>query len=263
MFKNYLKITFRSLWKYKTNSIISITGLSIGIGCFLLLATYILHELQYDQFQTNGKDIVRVNLFYQSGDSEPVYVAITPTGVAPVFSREFAEVKDGVRLYPLSGSGAVSVQYEDKLFNEKKVVFADASFFRIFPQTFIEGDIKTALSQPNSVVIDETTAKKYFGNESAIGKSVKIAEKYTMQVTGVVTDLPSYSHIKFNWLASYSTLPRSKTEAFESANDYTYLLLKPNTDVKTLQSKVDGYVNKNLNNPQDPSSKVTSRTGRI
>ncbi|WP_159471450.1 ABC transporter permease [Dyadobacter sp. 3J3] len=256
MFQNYLKITFRSLWKYKTNSIISITGLSIGIGCFLLLATYILHELQYDQFQKNGKDIVRVNLFYQSGDSEPVYVAITPTGVAPVFSREFAEVKDAVRLYPISGSGSVSVQYEDKLFNEKKVVFADASFFRIFPQTFIEGDIKTAMSQPNSVVTDETTAKKYFGNESAIGKSVKIAEKYMMQVTGVVPDLPSYSHIKFNWLATYSTLPRSKTEAFESANDYTYLLLKPNTDVRTLQSKVDGYVNKNLNNPQDPSSKV-------
>ncbi|TKT92351.1 ABC transporter permease [Dyadobacter frigoris] len=256
MLKNYLKITFRSLWKYKTNSIISITGLAIGIGCFLLLATYILHELQYDRFQTNGKDIVRVNLFYQSGDSEPVYVAITPTGVAPVFSREFAEVKDAVRLYPISGSGAVAVQYQDKLFNEKKVVFADSSFFRIFPQTFIEGDIKTALSQPNSVVIDKTTAKKYFGSESAIGKSVKIAETYSMQVTGVVTDLPSYSHIKFNWLASYSTLPRSKTEVFESANDYTYLLLKPNTDIKTLQSKVDGFVNKNLNNPQDPSTKV-------
>jgi len=256
MIQNYFKITLRSLWKYKTNSLISITGLSIGIGCFLLLATYILHEIQYDRFQVNGDHIVRVNLFYQSGDSEPVYVAVTPTAVAPVFSREFEEVKDAVRLYPISGSGAVSVQYQDKLLNEKKVIFADSSFFRIFPQTFLEGDASTALSQPNSVVIDESTAKKYFGDESALGKSVKIAEKYTLQVTGVTADLPSYSHIKFNWLGSYSTLPRSKNETFDAADEYTYLLLQPNANIGNLQVKVDGFVNKNLNNPQDPSSKV-------
>ena len=256
MLKNYAKIAFRSLWKYKTNSLISITGLAIGIGCFLLLATYILHELRYDRFQEKGDRIVRVNLFYQSGDGEPVYIAITPTAVSPVFSREFAEVEKGVRLYAMGGSAAVPVQYKDELFNEKKVLFADSSFFDIFSFPFVEGDRITALAQPNSVVIDETTARKYFGNESAIGKSVKMAEKYTLQVTGVVADIPSYSQIKFNWLASYSTLPRSKTEAFDSANDYTYLLLKPNAKVETLQAKVDGFVSKNLNNPQDPTSKV-------
>jgi len=256
MFKNYTKIAFRSLWKYKTNSFVSITGLAIGIGCFILLATYILHELRYDRFQENGDKIVRVNLFYQSGDGEPVNVAITPTAVAPVFSRSFEEVKSAVRLYSLSGDAAVAVQYEDKLFNEKKVLFADSGFFEIFSFPLLEGDRKTALSQPNSVVIDQTTAKKYFGNESAIGKSVKMADKYTLLVTGVVSDLPSYSHIKFNWLGSYSTLPRSKTETFDSANDYTYLLLKPNAKVETLQAKVNDFVNKNLNNAQDPTSKV-------
>ena len=256
MFKNYAKIAFRSLWKYKTNSFVSITGLAIGIGCFILLATYILHELRYDRFQENGDQIARVNLFYQSGDGEPVNVAITPTAVAPVFSREFEEIKSAVRLYVFSADGAVPVQYQDKLFNEKKVLFADSTFFGIFSFPFIEGDRATALAQPNSVVIDETTAKKYFGNESAIGKSVKISDKYTLQVTGVIADIPSYSHIKFNWLASYSTLPRSKTETFDSANDYTYLLLKPHAKLATLQTKVDGYVNKNLNNPQDPTSKL-------
>lgn len=256
MFKNYAKIAFRSLWKYKTNSFISITGLAIGIGCFLLLATYILHELRYDHFQENGDKIVRVNLFYQSGDGEPVNVAITPTAVAPVFSRSFEEVKSAVRLYAFSADGAVPVQFEDKLFNEKKVLFADSTFFEIFSFPFIEGDRATALTQPNSVVIDETTARKYFGNESAIGKSVKMSDKYTLQVTGVIADIPSYSHIKFNWLASYSTLPRSKNETFDSANDYTYLLLKPNAKVETLQAKVNDFVNKNLNNPQDPTSKV-------
>lgn len=256
MLKNYFKIAVRNLWKYKTNSFISIIGLSLGIGCFLLLATYVLHEFRYDRFQVNGDNIVRVNLFYQSGDSEPVHVAVTPTAVAPVFNREFGEVKEAVRIYPFSGAGAVAVKYKDVLFNEKKVLFADASYFKIFPTEFIEGDQATALAQPNSVVIDETTARKYFGSESAIGKSVTMNENLTVQVTGVIADIPSYSHIKFNWLGSYSTLPRSKTEAFDSANDYTYLLLQPQAKMEALQAKIDQYVAKNLNNPQDPSTKV-------
>ncbi|MCF0039349.1 ABC transporter permease [Dyadobacter fanqingshengii] len=256
MLKNYFKIAVRNLWKYKTNSIISTIGLAMGIGCFLLLATFVLHETRYDRFQVNADHIVRVNFSYQSGDSEPVQVAVTPTGVAPAFAREFGEIKDAVRLYPYSAGGAVAMKYNDKLFNEKKVLFADESFFRIFPTQFIEGDQATALAQPNSVVIDETTARKYFGGESAIGKSVTMNEKLIMQVTGVIADVPSYSHIKFNWLGSYSTLPRSKTEAFDSANDYTYLLLQPQAKVETLQAKVDQFAAKNLNNPQDPSSKI-------
>ena len=253
MLKNYLKIAFRSLWKYKTNSFVSITGLAIGVGCFLLLATYVLHELRYDRFHENTDRIVRVNLFYKSGDSEPVNVAVTPTAVAPLFSREFKEVESAVRLYAY---GVVPVQSGDKMFNEKNIVFADSTFFGIFSFPFVEGDRKTALSQPNSVVVDEATAKKYFGSESAIGKSLKINDKLTMQVTGVVANVPSYSHIKFNFLCSYSTLSRSKTESFDSANDYTYLLLQPNANIKTLQSKVDVLVDKNMNNPKDPTSKV-------
>ena len=127
MFKNYLKIAFRSLWKYKTNSFVSITGLAIGIGCFILLATYILHELRYDRFQENGDQIARVNLFYQSGDGEPVNVAITPTAVGPVFSREFEEIKNTVRLYVFSADGAVPVQYRTNYSMRKK------SFLQILP----------------------------------------------------------------------------------------------------------------------------------
>ncbi|MCF2498582.1 ABC transporter permease [Dyadobacter chenhuakuii] len=256
MLKNYFKIAVRNLWKYKTNSLVSIIGLSLGIGCFLLLATYVLHEVRYDRFQVNSADIVRVNLFYQSGDSEPVNVAVTPTAVAPVFAREFGEIKEAVRLYPYSGGGAVAVKYDDKLFNEKKVLFADASYFKIFPSEFIEGDQATALAHPNSVVIDQTTARKYFGDESAIGESVLMNENLTMQVTGVIADIPSYSHIKWNWLGSYSTLPRSKTETFDAANEYTYLQLQPQANIGALQAKVDQYVAKNLNNPQDPSTKL-------
>jgi putative ABC transport system permease protein len=256
MLKNYLKIAVRNLLKYRTNSLVSITGLSIGIGCFLLLATYILHEWRYDRFHYRVGDLVRVNLFYQSGDGESVNVAVTPTAVAPVFSREFEEVESAVRLYALSGNGAVPVRYEDKLFNEKAVLFADSTFFNMFSFPFVEGNPATALSAPNSVVIDETTARKFFGNESAIGKSVSVDNRYAMQVTGVVADVPSYSSIKFHWLGSYSTLPRSRTESFDSANDFTYLLLKKGSSLPSLRSKVDSYVAKNLNDPQNPAVKV-------
>jgi len=256
MFKNYLKIAYRNLLKHRTNSVVSITGLSIGIGCFLLLATYILHELRYDRFHENADSLVRVNLFYQSGDGESVNVAVTPTAVAPVFSRQFEEVQSAVRLFALSGNGSVPVRYEDKLFNEKAVLFADSTFFNMFSFPFVEGNPATALSAPNSVVIDETAARKFFGSESAIGKSVLVNNKYTMQVTGVVADVPSYSSIKFHWLGSYSTLPRSRTESFDSANDFTYLLLKPGSSLTTLRSKVDNYVAKNLNDPKNPGTKV-------
>ncbi|CAG5069659.1 hypothetical protein DYBT9623_02395 [Dyadobacter sp. CECT 9623] len=256
MLKNYLKIAFRSLWKYKTNTFISVTGLAIGVSCFLLLATYVLHELRYDRFQPGSERIARVNLFYQSGEGESVYIAMTPTAVAPVFSREFSEIESAARIYPYSADGSVSVQYNDQLFSERKVVFADSSFFKVFQYPFVEGNPATALSQPNSVVIDQTTAAKIFGKGSAIGKSVKMNERLTLQVTGVIKDVPSYSHLKFNWVGSYSTLPRSKTEAFDSANDFSYVLLKPNADLKTLQAKVDRYVSKNLADPRNPSFKV-------
>jgi putative ABC transport system permease protein len=256
MLRNYLKIAFRSLWKYKINSSISIAGLAIGISCFLLLATYVLHELRYDRFQPNADRIARVNLFYQSGAGEAEHIALTPTAVAPLFTREFGEVEKAVRIYPYSGNGVVSVQYKDQMFSERKVVFADSSFFSIFSFPFIEGDPATSLTAPNSVVIDETTAKKVFGSESALGKSIKMDERLTLQVTGVVQNVPSYSHIKFNWVGSYNTLPRSKNEVFDSANDFSYILLNTNASLKVLQSKVDSYVNKNLNSPRNPGFKV-------
>ncbi|WP_439559106.1 ABC transporter permease [Dyadobacter sp.] len=257
MLRNYLKIAFRSLWKYKTNSFISIAGLAIGISCFLLLATYVLHELRYDRFQPNSDRIARVALFYQPGEGTAEYIAMTPTAIAPLFAREFEEVEKAVRIYPYSGNGAVSVQYQNTSFNERKVVFADSSFFGVFPFPFIEGNAATALSAPNSVVIDETTARKVFGSESPLGKSIKMDERLTLQVTGVIKDVPSYSHIKFNWVGSYSTLSRSKNEVFDSANDFSYVLIRPNADLKALQSKVDSYVNKNINNPQNTNFKVS------
>lgn len=254
MIKNYLKIAYRNLIKHRTNSAVSIVGLSIGIACFLLLATYIFHELRYDDFQENKDRIARVNLMYQSGGGEAVNVAMTPTGLGPVFSREFEEIEKAVRIYFMSGN--VPVKYQDKVLNERGLFFTDSTFFQVFSFPFVVGDPKTALSQPNTIVLDQTTAKKYFGSENPIGKTVELNGKYNLQVTGVVADVPSYSSIKFHGLASYSTLPRSRSEAFDSANEYTYLLLKPQASWTSLQRKIDRYVKDHLNDAQNPDSKL-------
>ncbi|HEV7382645.1 MAG TPA: ABC transporter permease, partial [Dyadobacter sp.] len=256
MLQNYLKIAFRSLWKYKINSFVSVAGLAFGTSCFLLLATYIIHEFRYDGFFQNKDRIARVNLFYQYGEGEASNIAMTPTAVAPAFTREFAEVEKAVRIYPFSGNGSVAVHHGDQTYNENKVIFADSTFFRIFSFSFVEGSPISALSQPNSVVIDQTTARKYFKDEKAIGKTISMDERYNLLVTGVIADVPSYSHIKFNIAGSYSTLARSKSEVFNSANDFTYVLLKPGTSLESLQNKVNLFVKKNLGNPDDPASKV-------
>ncbi|SDH49473.1 putative ABC transport system permease protein [Dyadobacter soli] len=256
MLQNYIKIAIRFLWKYKTNSFVSIAGLAFGISCFLMLATYIVHEFRYDRFFENNDRIARINLFYQYGEGEASNIALTPTAVAPTFKREFQEVEKVARIYPFSVNGSVAVRNGDQVYQENKVVFADSTLFDIFSFPFIEGNKSTALSHPNSVVIDQSTARKYFKDQKAVGKTISMDERYNLLVTGVISDIPSYSHIKFNCVGSYTTLPRSKNEVFNSANDYTYVLLRPNVSMARFQDKVNAFVRKNLGNPNDPASKV-------
>lgn len=106
-----------------------------------------------------------------------------------------------------SGNGFVSVRYNEPTFNENKVIFADSTFFHVFLFLFVEDNPQAILSGPNSVVIDQTTARKYFGGQKAVGKTISMDERYNLQVTGVIADASSYSHIKFNCVVSYSTRP--------------------------------------------------------
>ncbi len=210
MFKNYIKIAWRSLWKSTTISLISISGLALGIACFLLLGTYILNELRYDRFHLKADRIVRVNYSYKSSDDpEPVNTEVTPTGVVPVFKRNFSEIEDGTRVYNYAYK-SIAVQFKEKNFNEKSFLVADASFFKIFSFRFLSGNPATALSNPNDVVITASTAKKYFGEENPVGKTLNIDSK-PWQVTGVIADVPPYSQLKFDFLGSYLTLEDSKT----------------------------------------------------
>ena len=242
MFRNYLKTAWRNLVANKTTSLISVAGLAVGIGCFLLLATYLINELRYDRFNKNAGRIVRIAYSYSSnGDNEAKTIAITPTAPVPVFKQQFTEIADGVRILNYSNYGSSNVKYQDKIFHERKVLLADESFFKIFSFKFLAGNAATSLSQIGSIVITQSTARKYFGDQNPMGKLLSLDNK-SMLVTGVIEDVPEYSQVKFDMMGTYAMLNRSKTREWSSANDYSYLLLKPGVNAQNLERRMNTYV---------------------
>jgi putative ABC transport system permease protein len=244
MIKNYLKTAWRNLVNNKVTSLISIAGLAVGIACFLLLATYLINELRYDRFNAKADRIVRLTSNYKSADdNSEKNIAVTPTAPVPVFTQEFSDIANGVRIINYSDFKPATVQYGDKLFHEKKVLLADEDFFKIFSFKFIAGSPASSLTPVGSIVITQSTAKKYFGGNNPIGKFLKLDKTNNMLVTGVIEDVPAYSQLKFDMVGSYSIMPRSKTRIWDSANDYSYLLLKPGVNPKGLEQRINSYVN--------------------
>jgi putative ABC transport system permease protein len=244
MIRNYLKTAWRNLLQNKTTSLISMAGLAVGICCFLLLTTYLINELRYDRFHVNAERISRLTLSHKSADDNAVKtMAITPTAPVPVFKQTFSDIEDAVRVVNYSGMRAAVVQYGDKVFKEKKMLAADASFFKIFSFKFIRGDRSSALANSSSIVITASTAKKYFGDDNAIGKVLKVDQTNAMVVTGVIEDVPEYSQIKFDIIASYAMMPRSLTRAWDSSNDYSYFLLKPGASRVAVEKEMTAYIN--------------------
>jgi putative ABC transport system permease protein len=253
MIKHYFKIALRNLWKKKVFSVINLTGLSIGLTSCLLITLYIQHELSYDEFQKKGDRIARVIMEYSFGGATQKG-NFTSTKVAPSFKRNFPEVETAVRMTKRSRV----IKYEDKLFNEKSVVFADSTFFDLFSFKLIKGNRKQALSGPNVVVFTETSAKKYFDHEDPVGKIVQLGSNATpYQVTGVIEDCPSNSQIKFDFLASFSSLGASQEQTYWDANYTTYLLLKGPASIASLQAKIPSFMKKEMASELTGSDYVT------
>lgn len=243
MFKNYIKIAFRNLGKNKAFSAINIAGLAIGIGCFVLIALYVMDELSFDRFNKKGERIYRISADIKFGGAETRY-PFTSDMMGQIFKKDFPEVEDYTRIYTSNGSKLI--KKGNQFINEEKVGHADSTFFNIFTLPAIAGDTKTALNEPNTVVITETTAKKYFGTTNAVGKVVETNDndKTLYKVTAVIKDIPSSSHFNFDFIFSMKNVDYGWGEIM-SHNFYTYLLLKPGTDVKAFEKKsLDQYVDK-------------------
>lgn len=246
MIINYFKTAFRNLWKNKTTSAINIFGLTIGLTCCLLIALYIKQELSYDNFQTNGDRIARVIMEYSfDGSSSTQKGNYTSVRVASVFKTTFPEVESAVKM----SQREKVVHYGDKLINENKFMYADPSFFSIFSFKLLQGNAQSVLSAPNDVVLTESTAKKYFGNENPIGKGLQIGEDSNLyRVTGIMQDCPSNSQIKCDFVASFSSLGISPDaeDSYWDANYTTYLLVKNKDAINSLQAKLPAFMKQEM-----------------
>lgn len=256
MIKSYLKTAYRNLIRRKGFTILNIAGLSIGIGCCLLIFHYVSYERSYDTFQPNSKNIYRLRLdSYQQGQlawkSATSYPAFGPT-----LKKDFAEVEDFCRLY--DANFLLANDERNIKFKEEKGYFADASVLSMFNIQLIKGNPATALNAPYKIILTENMARKYFGTSEPLGKYLIIRDPRftkTMEVTGVMKELSANSHLIINHLASYSTLSSINRDVYGDTTNatetnfgwydfYTYLQLKSGTEVKKLESKFPSFCTK-------------------
>ncbi|MBS3772468.1 MAG: ABC transporter permease [Bacteroidales bacterium] len=234
MIKNYIKTAFRNISRQKGYVFINIFGLAIGIASSMLIAIYIFSELSYDQHHEEKDRIYRVYLDGKINNQE-LRGAWTPAPLAFTVKDKFPEVRDVVRLNPWDET---VIRYQDRTFVEDAFVEADSTFFNVFTAPLIKGNPKTALTKPNTVVLSETGARKIFGNESAIGKTIKVGSHDTEhEVTGIMRDMPETSHMKCNMLGSFVTSSRSRDTHWLSNNLSTYFLLTENASPQQVEDK--------------------------
>ncbi len=244
MLRNYIKSSYRSLIKNKAYSIINILGLTVGITCCLLISLYVQHEMSYDTFFKDSDRIYRVAL-ERVYPTNTRYFGSSPVNLAPTLLENYPEVEEAGRLHRLFFQNEIEVSIGEKRFIEDEYLFAENNFFKIFSFEFIEGDASTALDGINDVVITESTAKRFFGDGSALGKTYNI-DTTSFLVSGVIKDIPSNSHMSFDILGSIRTLPFLEQAA--SSNSwinpwlFTYIKLKEGADEKDFEEKLPEMV---------------------
>jgi putative ABC transport system permease protein len=232
MFKNYFKTAWRNLIKHKVFSIINIAGLSIGISICFIIMLYVQNELSFDRFNKNADRIVRI-VFKADINGGKIFEANVMPPVAQAMKNDYPEVQDATRLRV---AGVPKITYKDKSFKDDEMVFVDPNFFGIFTIPLIEGDAKTALQQPNTIIISKAIAKKYFGNEDALGKTLVFHDNKNaaFKVAGVIDKMPDNSHFSFDLFASMLSVEEAKSDSWMGSNFFTYLLLKKGADYKKL-----------------------------
>jgi len=236
MIKNLLLVALRNFKRDKWYSLINILGLMIGITFSLFLTFYIMDELGYDRYNKKSGRIYRINSYIKEADKDTMKWAVTPYPLGPALSKDYPEVEEAVRFV---GNGKTMYKNGALRFYEDKVFYCDSNMFRVFTHHFIEGSPETALMEPNSLVLTQSIAEKYFGkNKSFVGKTLQNDKGDIFKVTAVIKDVPKNSHLIFNVLISANTLPKDFANNWGGFGFYTYVLLKPNTNAGVFEKKL-------------------------
>ncbi len=214
-------IAIRGLRRNPGYTFLNVAGLAVGIACCLLIVLFVSDERSFDRFHEHADRIVRVTMIIPDGRQ----IDVTPTAIAPLLTREFPQVEQAVRFYDIGRFRAVAVQRGDRSWQEDRFMYADSTVFGVFTLPFLEGDPASALRRPNTVVLTRDTAVRYFGRATQlVGETLRISSA-DYEVTGVIENVPSNSHLQFDLLASFASTRWASREIWDSANFRTYLLL--------------------------------------
>jgi putative ABC transport system permease protein len=256
LFSNYLKVAIRNFLKHKGYSFINLFGLAVGMSCSILIVLFIRDEFRYDRYVPKADQVYRLALRAQTRDRGLIQTARTPPPWAPALAADYPEIEGYVRMKTPLVSWLISYEAGDKRFHEKGFYFADAAVFDFFGFEMIKGDPETALRAPRSVVLTETAARKYFGDDDPMNRILRADNTYDFRVTGIMRDVPRNSHFSFDILASFESLvvlPIYSGNAYVdfqrnglNPDVYTYLRLKNGVRPVEFEKKMPGFLDKYL-----------------
>lgn len=247
MLRNYLTIAIRNLLKYKQTSFINLLGLSVGIAACMLIASYVLHELSYDQYHAKSERVYRVSREWFNADGETnLHLGHLAHPIGPLLKQDFSgPVAHMVRFLNFNPL----LVADDKKIQEEGFYFTDSTVFDVFSFHLLEGNPKTCLAEPFSLVLTQSAARKLFGSdEGVVGKMVNFNNEQEMKITGIMANVPENSHFTFNALGSYTTLerffPKEVMESWGSNNSSTYLLLASEQSRQQVEAGIDHFLDR-------------------
>jgi putative ABC transport system permease protein len=238
MIKNYLRVALRNIRNYKAFSPINIIGLAVGIACCIAIMLYVRDELSYDRYNNFADRIYRPTLLGRVNGHD-IISATSPAAMGPTVYHDIPDVVAYTRLHI---AGFPVIRYKDKTFSEREFFWADSTIFDVFTLPLVAGNPKAALTQPNAVVITQSTARKYFGSEDPIGKVLNMDKRNDYMVTGVIRDVPANSHFHPDFIGSLTTLQDSRNPTWLSNNYYTYFLLREDANPSDFERKLNEEV---------------------
>ena len=243
MFKNIIKIAIRNLIRQPGYTFINVLGLAIGLACSILILLYVINELTYDRFHQKADRIYRIGVRGQMPGNE-LNQAVTAAPMMEALLNDYPEVEMVCRIAEFGGW---LLTFGDKKFTETEETFkfADSTFFELFDFKLLRGDPKAVLSRPRTLVMTETAARKYFGDEDPVGKTLSIEQDTIIyEVTGLMEDVPVNSHFHFDLLGAMTTIRQSRSTNWVNHNYYTYIVLAPGTDIDFFTGQMRNMVTK-------------------
>lgn len=241
MLRNYLKMAQRNLQRRPVYTLINVAGLAVGIACCTLILLFVRDELSYDRFHEKAERVYQ--LAYEAERRGKTQRGnIIPAGLAPALEDGRSEVEHAVRI---NGPNELLLAHEARHFYEKDLYYVDAAVFDVFTLPLLEGNAATALVEPFSIVLDEALARKYFGDDPALGQTLEIDNEHLYTVTGVMRRVPAQTHWRPRGLVSFSTLRSLGRQALDAFGGYfaysTYLLLRQSEDVGALEEALPSF----------------------